>query len=73
MAATLKTLLGEAGAGIDDSVGIDRLYDVVKELATVQNDLVAQFNQLRTDYNAETAADHTDTTATAVTAAVTIE
>lgn len=73
MAATLKKLLGEAGAGIDDSIGIDRLYDVVKELATVQNDLVAQFNQLRADYNAETAADHTDTTATAVTAGVTIE
>jgi len=69
MAATLKKLLGEAGAGIDDSVGIDRLYDVLVELATVQNDLVAQFNQLKADYDAST----TPTTATDVTAGVTIE
>lgn len=73
MAATLKKLMGQGGAGIDDSMGFDNLYDVLVELATVQNDLVAQFNQLRTDYNAETAADHTDTTATAVTAGVTVE
>jgi hypothetical protein len=73
MAKTLKKLLGEAGAGLDDSIGIDTLYDIVKALAETQNSLVAQFNQLRTDYNAETAADHTDTTATAVTAGVTVE
>ena len=73
MSVTLKQLLGNAGAGIDDSQGFDNLYDVIKALATTQNSLVAQFNQLRTDYNAETNADHTDTTATAVTAGVTIE
>jgi hypothetical protein len=69
MAATLKKLLGEAGAGIDDSVGIDRLYDVIKELATVQNDIVAQFNQLKADFDASS----TPTSATDVTAGVTIE
>lgn len=69
MAATLKKLLGEAGAGIDDSVGIDRLYDVIKELATVQNDLVAQFNQLKADFDASSAP----SSATDVTAGVTVE
>lgn len=73
MAKTLKKLMGEAGAGLGDSMGFDNLYDILKALADTQNDLVTQFNQLRTDYNAETAADHTDTTATAVTAGVTVE
>ncbi len=73
MAVTLKRYIGEGGAGLDDSIGFDNLYDVLKALAETQNDLLAQFNQLRTDYNAETNADHTDTTATAVTAGVTIE
>jgi hypothetical protein len=73
MAKTLKKLLGEAGAGLDDSIGIDTLYDIVKALAETQNDLVAQFNQLRTDYDAETVAAHTATSATAVTAGVTVE
>lgn len=73
MASTLKAYMGEGGAGLDDSIGVDNLYDILRDLATVQNDLVAQLNQLRTDYNAETLADHTDTTATAVTALVTVE
>jgi len=73
MSVTLKKLIGEAGAGIDDSMGFHNLYDVLKALVQTQNDLVTQFNQLRIDYNAETAADHTDTTATAVTAGVTVE
>jgi hypothetical protein len=69
MAATLKKLLGEAGAGIDDSMGIDNLYDVLKEIATVQNDLVAQFNQLKADFDASS----TPTSATDVTAGLTVE
>ena len=73
MTVTLKRYLGEGGAGLDDSMGVDNMYDVIKALAETQNSLVAQFNQLRTDYNAETLADHTDTTATAVTAGVTVE
>jgi hypothetical protein len=73
MTTTLKQLLGDAGAGIDESHGSDRLYDVLVAIVTAQNDLVAQFNQLLTDYNAETLADHTTSTATAVTAGVAIE
>jgi len=73
MAVKLKRLLGNAGAGMDESHGADVLYDVLKAVVTTQNDLVAQLNQLRADYNAETNADHTDTTATAVTAGVEIE
>jgi hypothetical protein len=71
--ATLKKLLGDAGAGIDDSHGSDRLYDVLSALITEHNDLVAQFNQLLTDYNAETVAAHTTSTATTVTPTVTVE
>ena len=73
MTTTLKKLVGDAGAGIDESHGSDRLYDVLVALVTAQNDLIAQFNQLRTDYNAETVAAHTATSATAVTAGVVIE
>lgn len=69
MAVTLKRLVGNAGAGMDESHGSDRLYDVLKALTDTQNDLVAQFNQFRTDYNAST----TPTTATAVTAGVEVE
>ncbi len=75
MAAILKKLVGDAGAGSDESHGSDRLYDVLVELIGEHNDLIAQFNQLRADYLAETNADHsvTGTTATVVTAGVTIE
>lgn len=69
MAVTLKRLVGNAGAGMDESHGSDRLYDVLKALTDTQNDLVAQFNQFRTDYNAVTQP----TTATAVTAGVEVE
>jgi len=69
MAITLKRLVGQAGAGIDESHGTDRLYDVLKALADTQNDLVEQFNQFRTDYNASTSP----TTATAVTEGVEVE
>lgn len=33
MTAILKKLMGEAGAGLDDSTGKDNLYDVLKALA----------------------------------------
>lgn len=69
MAATLKAFMGQAGAGLDDSVGTDNLYDVLRDLANVQNDLVAQLNQLIIDHDAST----TPTTATAVTPLVTVE
>ena len=73
MAVKLKKLMGDAGAGIDESHGSDRLYDVLLAMVTAQNDLIAQFNQLLTDYNAETVAAHTTSTATAVTAGVEVE
>ena len=75
MAATLKASLGEGGSFIGDSSGQDNLYDVLKELAATQNLLVAAFNQLLTDYNAETAAAHTASSATAIpaTSGVTVE
>jgi hypothetical protein len=38
MTATLKKLLGNAGAGLDDSMGFDNLYDVLKALAEVAGD-----------------------------------
>lgn len=69
MAVTLKKLVGEGGAGLDDSMGFDNLYDVLKALADSQNDLVTQFNQFRADYNASTVP----TTATDLTSAVTVE
>lgn len=74
MTVSLKKLLGKAGAGLDESYSdTDSLYNLLSAMITTQNDLVAQFNQLRTDYNAETDADHTDTSATAVTAGADIE
>lgn len=72
-ARILKKTIGDAGGGEDQSHGSDRVYDILVQLITEHNDLVAQFNQLRTDYNAETLADHTDTSATAVTSEITIE
>ena len=38
--ATLKRLLGEGGAGIDDSMGFDNLYDVLKALAESAGDVI---------------------------------
>ena len=35
MTATLKKLMGEAGAGFDDSMGFNNLYDVLVALAEV--------------------------------------
>jgi hypothetical protein len=71
MAVTLKRLIGEGGAGLDDSMGFSNLYDVLKALAQSQADLVTQFNQFRTDYNATIPVQ--PTTAAALTTAVTVE
>jgi hypothetical protein len=73
MASILKKLLGDAGAGMDKSHGTDRLYKVLYDIVTQLNDQADQFNQLRTDYDAETSASHTATTATAITKLVTLE
>jgi len=69
MAVKLKRLVGNAGAGIDESHGTDRLYDVLVAMVATQNDLVAQFNQLKADHDSATAP----TSATDVTAGVEIE
>lgn len=70
MTVKLKRLVGEAGAGLDSSVlGADRLYDVLKALVDSHVDLVTQFNQFRTDYNATVAP----TTATALVKKVELE
>lgn len=73
MTTTIKKLIGDAGAGLDESHGSDTLYKVIVALATTLNAVIASHNQLLTDYNAETLADHTDSTATAVTATYTVE
>lgn len=53
MAVKLKRLLGDGGAGIDQShSGEDRLYTVLEAMTNTQNDLVAQFAQLRADVTA---------------------
>lgn len=70
MSVTLKKLLGEGGSGLDESMGFDTLYDLLKQAITELQTLQAQYNQLRTDYNTEHS---TDTTATAVTSSLVIE
>lgn len=55
MAVVLKRLVGNAGAGQDESHGTDRLYDVLKGLVDFQTDVVAQFNQLKADFDAASA------------------
>lgn len=57
----------------DEETLSKKQYRVLEALVDQVNDLTTQLNQLRTDYNAETNADHTDTTATAVTQLVDIE
>jgi hypothetical protein len=69
MAVTLKKFLGDGGAGLDDSMGFDNLYDVIKALADAQNNLVTQFNQLKADHDSST----TPTTAANLASAVTVE
>lgn len=72
MSSTLKQHLGNGQALLDQS-DKNGIYQLLKDIITQLNDLSDQFNQLRADYNAETLADHTDTTATASTKLVTIE
>ncbi len=73
MTTTIKKTIGDAGAGIDQSHGEDTLYDAVNALAVQVTALTVAFNQLLTDYNAETAADHTTSSAASVTQGFTIE
>lgn len=73
MTTTIKKTIGDAGAGIDQSHGEDTLYDAVKAIATDLQAVIVALNQLLTDYNAETAADHTTSSAAAVTQTFEIE
>lgn len=50
MAVKLKRLLGDGGAGIDQShSGEDRLYTVLEAVVNTQNSLVEEFAQFRAD------------------------
>jgi len=69
MAVTLKRLVGNAGAGLDESHGTDNLYDVLKGLVDFQADVVTQFNQLKADHDSST----TPSTATDLAVEVTAE
>lgn len=69
----LKQLLGDGLAGLDKSHGTDRLYEFLEALTTQVLDQAAQFNQLKADYDAETVAAHTATSASDVTDLVEIE
>ncbi len=73
MASTLKKVLADGGAGQDKSNGMNTLLDVLTDVVNTQNAIIASLNQLITDYNAEDTAEHTDSTAAAVTALVTVE
>jgi len=77
MAVKLKRLVSEAGAGEDKSFGVSDanpdMFTLLKALADTQNALVAQFNQLLSDYNGETVAAHTTSASTVVAAGVTVE
>ena len=66
MTVNLKQLLGDGLAGLDKSHGTDRLYTLLAAMIVQLNDQGAQFNQLKADYDAETLASHTATTATDV-------
>lgn len=72
MAVKLKRLVGEGGAGMDDSSGADNLYDVLKGLVSHQDDVITQFNSLRASVVAG-AAFPIVVTAVALTAKVTAE
>ena len=59
MAVKLKRLVSEAGAGEDKSFGVsdenpDR-FTLLSAIVNTQNDLVAQFNQLKADFDAASA------------------
>ncbi len=69
----LKDIWDALCANQDESTLCKKQYRVLEALVDQLNDVTTQLNQLRTDYNAETNADHTDTTATAVTQLIDIE
>lgn len=71
MAVTLKRLVGEGGAGLDDSNGCDNLYDVLNALVTQVGALTTSLNQFIADYNDVTPVQ--PTTALAVTTQITAE
>ncbi|PNX50440.1 MAG: hypothetical protein BV456_06735 [Thermoplasmata archaeon M8B2D] len=73
MTITIKKHIGDAGAGMDQSHGSATLYDAVKAIATQVAALTTAFNQLLTDYNAETDADHDTSGASSVDTEFTIE
>ncbi len=84
MAATLKKIIGDSGAGSDKSHGTDRVYEVLVALSTDTAALVTKtnalivdvgalatsLNQLIVDYNANTNIID-DTTAASVTVTAT--
>lgn len=73
MATKIKKLIGDAGAGLDKSHGSATVYDVLVAFANTINLLITSHNQLLTDYNAETSASHTTSSASSVTATYEIE
>jgi hypothetical protein len=73
MTVSIKKIIGDAGAGLDKSHGTATLYDAIAAIATQVAALTTALNQLITDYNAETDADHTDSSASSVTTQFTIE
>lgn len=73
MTVKLKQLLKEGLAGIDQSHGTDTLYDLLLQIITDQKAIITSHNQLLTDYNNETLADHTTSSAASVTSNVEVE
>jgi len=69
MAVVLKRLMGEGGAGLDSSNGLDNLWAVLNALVAAHQAEVTQFNQLLADVIAHPVA----TTAAALTSKVTAE
>ena len=57
---TLKRSIGDAGAGIDESHGEDRLYDVLAALAGNSSVTVTQFNALLAKLDADAGVTDTD-------------
>lgn len=55
MTVYLKKLLGDGLAGLDQSHGTDRLYQLLEAMITQLNDQATQFNQMVTDQQAATA------------------
>jgi hypothetical protein len=69
----LKRLLGDGGAGLDDSHGPNRLLVVLQAMVETMDAIIESHNALLADYNAETHASHVTSSATAVTNSVSVE